>query len=160
MDRARQFFRKLGQTGEALRKLPPQLLVAFKQRLLWIPPQAPSSIRTLARLLRTDPVVDRGRNQSHGLGRLRLLPDDQQHLRVTALLWRGESLDRGECNFIKVELVFQHAHVSWLLADQLRISVLHDARAVGTRLYRGSNEVFECLRNAPNAGVQFARGPK
>src|ERR1035437_3142135 len=76
---------------------------------------------------------------------------DQQHLGVTTLLGRTESLDRAECNFIQVKLVLDRAQISRLLTDQLCIGVLDDARTVWPWLHGCSHEVFESLRNSPHA---------
>src|ERR1700722_1415007 len=56
-----------------------------------------------------------------------------------------------------MELVLQHAHVSGLLTDQLRVRVFHNTRPMQTRLVRSSYKIFERLRDAPDARIPFAR---
>src|SRR5450631_303823 len=114
------------------------------------------AIPALPRERRQQPVLDRCGNDVKAMCRLRLLADDEQELALLSLFRHAEMLDPVDGGFIQVHEVPQYIYVPLLPANHLGCCCGQNGSSKLIRLVRSSREVFNCLRETPDAGVPFA----
>ena len=113
-------------------------------------------VSSFARKRCADPVLDTGRDEADRLRRLRFFADYKKNVGTAALSRRAELLYFIERYLIERQMRGEWSNIARLPANDLGRNVPNDSRAMNAGLSVRANEVFESLRNAPNAATAFA----
>src|ERR1700756_5422307 len=143
-----------------MRKLSRQFLIGIEQWPVGKLLEDPGSVPSLPGKGCANPVVHRCRYDPDRLRCLRFFPKYQKCVGALSFARRTEALHLVQRHGIQIQVIYEGAHVPWLLSDNLGAGVLEDARAMFPRLELGSYKVLHRLADSPNAGIPFPRCPE